>query len=158
MEHIFERFGIGQTGSEQTKRNQKSDFRKQLIDNEDLLNSFNIVYHRDNQKIYYTEQLGEVSFELATNQNPQKIINKIEAANIEENEYPQIGKKLLIENIVYEVVDIISNEDGTYDFKLRNEENIIGTSHDGDLESLNKYIQNFIDPTVLGVLEKNGSS
>ena len=96
MEHIFERFSIGQSGSEQTRRNQKSDFRKQLIDNEELLLSFNIVYHRGNQKIYYTEQLEEVNFELSLNtgeimkkvRSEDHIINEEEVSPQESSEMP----------------------------------------------------------------------
>jgi len=155
MSFLFDKFDIGNSGNLQVQRNSKSVFRKQLKNNENLLNSFNINFNVDEDKIYYFEQLKQIKFELAVNQNPQKIIDKIEAADIEEIEYPQIGKKLLIVDIVYEVIDIISNDDGTYDFKLKNlEENIIGTSRNGDLDNLNKHIQNFIDPTVLNMLEK----
>lgn len=139
MEHIFERFGIGQTGSEQTKRNQKSDFRKQLIDNEDLLNSFNIIYHRDNQKIYYTEQLGEVRFELSLDTG--KILKKV---NLEESYKDFIGKQIKIENIIYTIRNVTPLGDGKADIELFNEiTKQIGTSKNASLDNLRGYINNY---------------
>ncbi len=156
MNFIFDKFDIGKTGNLQVQRNSKSEFRKQLKDNENLLETFNLKYFKDEEKIYYLTQLDQVEFELAVNQKPKKILEKIEAAETEEIEYPQIGKKILINNIVYEVVDILQNENGTCNFKLKDlDKNVIGTTYNNTLESLDKLIEDFRDPKVKNMINRN---
>jgi hypothetical protein len=155
MDFIFDKFDIGKTGNLQVQRNSKSEFRKQLKDKGDLLKTFNLKFFGDEDKIYYLEQLKQVEFELAVNQKPQKIIDKIEASKIEEIEYPQIGKKILIDDIVFEVVDILLNDNGTFDFKLKDiAKNAIGTAKNNTLESLNRLIEEFIDPSVRSMINR----
>jgi hypothetical protein len=154
MDFIFDKFDINKIENIQVRRNQKSKFRKSLRDNKELLASFNLEFIEEEDKIYYTKQLEEIKFELAVSQKPKKIYEKIENDNNKEildnkEEYPQIGKKFIMDSIVWEVLDIVPIENGNYDFKLKNTTNgAIGMARNIPLNNLDKLIEDYIDPAI----------
>lgn len=139
MDHIFEKFSIGQAGSDQTRRNQKSDFRRQLSENEELLGSFNIAYHSEDQKIYYTEQLEAISFELSLDTG--KILEKIDS---EEKYKSFIGKQIIVGSVLYEIKNVVPLGQEKADIELLDVvKNEIGLSRNASLETLEEYVNSF---------------
>jgi len=62
LNFFFDKLDIGKSDkSIQVAKNKKSIFRRQLKENEELLKSFNIHYDRENDKVFYTEQLKEIA-------------------------------------------------------------------------------------------------
>ena len=147
LEYLFVNFDIGQKGTEQTKRNKKFEFKNQLKENKDLLESFNIEYNEAEKKIYYKKQLEEITFELGINTN--KLIKKLENnENTEKNPYEKyIGKKFKLDDIIFEVVSFvnINKENNTVDIKLLNTSiGRIGVSKNVSLSNLDNYISEFL--------------
>ena len=144
LETIFEKFGIGQSGSDSTRLNQKSDFRKQLKENKDLLDIFNLEYDGDKQKIYYTEQLKEVTFELPV--KTKKIHDKITEVFILDPYADMINKKIKITDTVYEIIEVIATpDDDKVDVKLLNiHTNKNGIAKAQSINILRKYIEQYI--------------
>jgi hypothetical protein len=146
LEYLFINFDIGQKGTEQTKRNKKFEFKNQLKENKDLLESFNIEYNEEEKKIYYKKQLEEITFELGINTN--KLITKLEKnENIEPSSYEKyIGKKFKLNDILYEVISFanINKENNTADIEILNTFSArIGMAKASSLDNLRGYIDAF---------------
>lgn len=62
LEHIFEKYGMDKNIKTRTNRKNRSNFKKQLKENGDLLDKFNIIYDEQKGKIYY-KQMEEILFE-----------------------------------------------------------------------------------------------
>ncbi|SFV56141.1 hypothetical protein MNB_SV-14-1801 [hydrothermal vent metagenome] len=62
LEHIFEKYGMDSSIKSLTNRKNRSNFKKQLKENSDLLDKFNITYDEQKEKIYY-KQIEEIVFE-----------------------------------------------------------------------------------------------
>jgi hypothetical protein len=141
LETIFEKFGIGQSGSDSTRLNQKSDFRKQLRENKDLLDIFNLKYEAEKQKIYYTEQLKEVTFELPI--KTKRIHDKITEVFVLNPYADMINKKIKIQDIIYEIIEVIdTSNDDKVDVKLLNiYDNKLGIAKAQSITNIRNYIE-----------------
>ncbi|CAA6807414.1 MAG: Unknown protein [uncultured Sulfurovum sp.] len=117
LDHFFVKFGVGQTGAIESRNNQKSLFRKQLNENKPLLDQFNLRWEKTEDKIYYDSQLEDINFILPLKKD--KIVFEMEKID---NPYGQyIGKKIKIEDVIYEILEINnSSKDGGVDVKLEN--------------------------------------
>lgn len=62
LEHIFEKYGMDKNIKSMTNRKNRSNFKKQLKENKELLNEFNITYDEQKSKIYY-KQIQDIVFE-----------------------------------------------------------------------------------------------
>ncbi|HHD80040.1 MAG TPA: hypothetical protein ENK99_00280 [Campylobacterales bacterium] len=62
LEHIFEKYGMDNSIKSMTNRKNRSNFKKQLKENMDLLAEFNITYDEQKDKIYYI-QIKQIIFE-----------------------------------------------------------------------------------------------
>jgi len=140
MGHIFEKFGIGQSGSSHTKSNQKSAFRKQLKENKELLEGFNLEYNTDKQKIYYIKQLEQVTFELPI--NSKAMAEKLVTSKDKYSYQDMIEKPIKINDIIYTIKEIIPSQNSGYiDLKILNHNtDQIGTAKNQDPINVRKYI------------------
>ena len=102
LEHIFERYNIGQKPTKNVSyelkkkndamnRKDKSVFRNQLREHQKLLEELNIRFDEDEQKIYY-KQHKLVGFDMGI--SPMKILKQNEALNTDK----YIGKWMELEN------------------------------------------------------------
>jgi len=122
LEYFYDKFNIGLNGSIRTIRNQKAKFKKELKENEELLNMFNISYDRSQQKIYYLAQLKEITFELSA--------PKFTEVDLQEHQFlcqgggaktfTEIGKYIKLDALnqekemrYYKIVDITESEQQT---------------------------------------------
>ena len=140
LDHIFEKFGIGQSGKESTRSNQKSAFRKQLKENKELLEGFNLEYNTDKQKIYYIKQLEQVTFELPI--NSKAMAEKLVTSKDKYSYQDMIEKPIKINDIIYTIKEIIPSQNSGYiDLKILNHHtDQIGTARNQDPINVRKYI------------------
>jgi hypothetical protein len=62
LEHIFEKYGMDNNIKTPINRKNRSNFKKQLKENGELLAKFNIIYDEQKSKIYY-KQIEKIAFE-----------------------------------------------------------------------------------------------
>lgn len=145
LEHLFVRLEIEK--KEVSKRNNsiyKAKFKKELLDNQELLKQFNLIYNEEEEKIYYTQQHKEVTFELALNK--ERMVQKIIAPKdtIPKTLFKEfIGKKFKFNDIIYEVISFanINKENNTADIKLLDcYSGQIANSKNISLVGLNRYV------------------
>lgn len=94
LEHIFSLFDIGTSGKDSVRRRDRSVFRRQLRENRDILEEFNIVFDDKKNKIFYSKH-DEISFEMGI--SPIRVFEDIQ----KERGVDLIGKWVEIENGTY---------------------------------------------------------
>lgn len=148
MEHLFKRLEvIKENTSKKNNSAYKSKFKKELLDNQKFLENFNLIYNEEEEKIYYTQQHKEVTFELALNK--EKMVQKLISPKDTKINQPfkeLIGKKFKLNDIWYEVISFsnINKENNIADIELLNTSvGRVGTAKGSSLDNLRGYIEGF---------------
>ena len=150
LEYLFVRLEVEK--KEASKRNNsiyKAKFKKELLDNQKLLENFNLIYNEEEEKVYYTQQHKEVTFELALNKERmlQKLISPKDT-KINKPFKELIGKKFKLNDVWYEVISFsnINTENNTADIELLNTSvGRVGTAKGSSLDNLRGYIDGVKD-------------
>lgn len=106
LELFFEKFGVGQSGKETSRKNQKSLFKRNLAENKDWLDRFNIRWDGEQEKIYYEEVVEGIDFLLPMSRKDVLIL--IDKQNSPYKEH--VGKTLKINDVLFELMDVIQEE------------------------------------------------
>ncbi len=138
LSFLYSKFNVGVCGSPSVIRNDKYLFRKELLDNSELLLSFNIVYVHEERKIYYKEQLQDISFELSV---PQR---KILSALDDDKVFSFEGKIISINDVSYTISSVTFISDDVVDLVLiNNDTNERRGSKGVSVELVKRYIGMF---------------
>ena len=143
LTHIFEKFDIGQRGAKSTQRKEKSIFRRELRENHSILKEFNILFNRQEEKIYWHKHKN-ISFEksISITQIESKIKKQIEEVHKKEGAH-LIGKHIKIDDSYFKIVTITPSreEEKSVDIKLENmETRRVGISKGVTVEQIERLV------------------
>lgn len=138
LDFLFTKFGIGTTGNAQHRSNKKSLFRKELLENKELLASFNLIYSSHSSKIFYFEQLDDISFELSA--PTSKVLDEIIVSSDDENTFK--GSVITIDSIAYEILNVDYITDDVVNLELLNiNTDKVGISKNVPIALVEKYVK-----------------
>jgi len=116
IQTIWDKLTSGNLYSPSQNKTRYSEFKRVIKSNEAILTEFNLAYDKDSDKVFYIEQLEDISFVLPVNTKKlnEILVSKQEKTSIKEGEIivvdvsKMIGSHFLIDKIEYELIEIYS--------------------------------------------------